>query len=90
MASIWGFLSVYFAVFMLLSLLMLMTGPDLVTALSAVAASLNNLGPGLGEVSSGFAGLSDAGKLVAVAAMLLGRLEVFTFLVLVSSLFWRK
>jgi trk system potassium uptake protein TrkH len=90
MASIWGFLSVYFAVFMLLSLLMLMTGPDLVTALSAVAASLNNLGPGLGEVSSGFTSLSDAGKLVAVAAMLLGRLEVFTFLVLVSSLFWRK
>jgi trk system potassium uptake protein TrkH len=90
MAATWGFFSVYVALYMLLSLLMLMTGADLVTALSAVATSLNNMGPGLGEASSNFLALSSTGKLIAIGAMLLGRLEVFTFLVLVTALLWRK
>jgi trk system potassium uptake protein TrkH len=90
MAATWGFLSVYLAIYVLLSLAMLMTGTDLVTALSVVATSINNLGPALGQASSNFLVLTDTGKLVAVSAMLLGRLEVFTFLVLLSALFWPK
>jgi trk system potassium uptake protein TrkH len=50
---------------------------------------LNNLGPGLGDVTSGFMSLSDTAKWVAVAGMLLGRLEIFTLLVLVTPTFWR-
>jgi trk system potassium uptake protein TrkH len=70
-------------------LAMMATGLDQVTAFSAVAATLNNLGPGLGDVTSGFMSLSDTAKWVAVAGMLLGRLEIFTLLVLVTPTFWR-
>jgi trk system potassium uptake protein TrkH len=68
---------------------LLATGLDQVTAFSAIAASLNNLGPGLGGVSGGFADINDVAKWVCIGAMLLGRLEIFTLLVLVSRSFWR-
>ena len=70
-------------------LLMMSTGLDQVTAFSAVAATLNNLGPGLGDVASGFMNVSDAGKWISVIGMLLGRLEIFTLLVLITPTFWR-
>ena len=70
-------------------LAMMAPGLDQVTAFSAVAATLNNLGPGLGGVADGFMNVSDAGKWVAVAGMLLGRLEIFTLLVLITPTFWR-
>ncbi len=87
--AVWGFFSVYAVVFIVLMLAMMATGLDQVTAFSAIAATLNNLGPGLGDVSSGFMTLSDAGKWIAVAGMLLGRLEIFTLLVLITPTFWR-
>ncbi|TDJ48442.1 MAG: potassium transporter [Gammaproteobacteria bacterium] len=87
--SVWGFFSVYIVLFVLMMLVLLATGLDQVTAFSAIAASLNNLGPGLGEVSSGFADLNNVAKWVCIGAMLLGRLEIFTLLVLVSRSFWR-
>ena len=65
-------------------------GMDQITAFSAIAACLNNLGPGLGEVGSNYAGINDAAKWVLGFAMLLGRLEIFTLLVLFSTTFWRK
>ena len=70
-------------------LLMMATGLDQVTAFSAVAATLNNLGPGLGDVASGFMNVTDAGKWISVIGMLLGRLEIFTLLVLITPTFWR-
>ncbi len=70
-------------------LAMMSTGLDQVTAFSAVAATLNNLGPGLGEVAAGFMTLSDPAKWIAIAGMLLGRLEIFTLLVLITPTFWR-
>ncbi|MDX2411309.1 MAG: TrkH family potassium uptake protein [Woeseiaceae bacterium] len=87
--AVWGFFSVYIVVFVVLMMAMMLTGLDQVSAFSAVAATLNNLGPGLGEVSSGFMSLTDAGKWTAVAGMLLGRLEIFTLLVLITPTFWR-
>jgi trk system potassium uptake protein TrkH len=86
---VWGFFAVYMAAFLLLVLLMIHAGLDQVSAFSAVATCMNNLGPGLGEVAYSFQGVSDFGKLLAVVAMLLGRLEVFTLLVLLSPHFWR-
>jgi len=62
---------------------------DQSTAFSAVAATLNNLGPGLGDVASGFGEATVVAKWAAVCAMLLGRLEIFTLLVLVTPMFWR-
>lgn len=86
--SVWGFFSVYLFVFVILTLLMMAAGLDQVSAFSAVATSINNLGPGLGEVAYTFATVSDPVKLLAVIAMLLGRLEIFTLLVLLSPRFW--
>jgi trk system potassium uptake protein TrkH len=62
---------------------------DFISAFSAVVATMNNLGPGLGEVASDYGVVSEAGKLVLCLAMLMGRLEVFTLLVLLTPAFWR-
>ena len=69
-------------------LLMMAVGVDQITAFSAVAACINNVGPGLGKVASSFIEMSDFVKWVGVFAMLLGRLEIFTVLVLFSPTFW--
>jgi trk system potassium uptake protein TrkH len=87
--AVWGFFSVYIIVFGVMMLAMMSTGLDQVTAFSAVAATLNNLGPGLGGVASGFMDLCDAAKWISVVGMLLGRLEIFTLLVLITPTFWR-
>ena len=87
--AVWGFFSIYVVVFSVMLIAMMATGLDQVTAFSAVAATLNNLGPGLGDVSSGFMSLSDTAKWISIAGMLLGRLEIFTLLVLITPTFWR-
>jgi len=87
--AVWGFFSVYIIVFGIMLLAMMSTGLDQVTAFSAVAATLNNLGPGLGDVATGFMSLTDTAKWISVAGMLLGRLEIFTLLVLITPTFWR-
>jgi trk system potassium uptake protein TrkH len=87
--AVWGFFSVYVVVFSIMLLAMMATGLDQVTAFSAVAATLNNLGPGLGEVASGFMTVGDPAKWIAILGMLLGRLEIFTLLVLITPTFWR-
>jgi len=87
--AVWGFFAVYVVVFTVLLLIMMMTGMDQQSAFAAVAATLNNLGPGLGEVANGFGSVSPVAKWAAVVAMLLGRLEIFTLLVLATPVFWR-
>ena len=69
---------------------LLATGEDQVTAFSAIAACMTNSGTGLGAVAQNFTSLSATGKSICILAMLLGRLEVFPLLVLVSPTFWRK
>jgi trk system potassium uptake protein TrkH len=90
MQGVWGFFAVYMAAFGLLVMLMIQAGLDKVSAFAAVATCMNNLGPGLGQVAYHFQEVSVLGKLVGVVAMLLGRLEVFTILVLMSPHFWRR
>jgi trk system potassium uptake protein TrkH len=87
--AVWGFFSVYIVVFGVMMIAMMATGLDQVTAFSAVAASLNNLGPGLGDVTSGFMSVNDPAKWISIVGMLLGRLEIFTLLVLITPTFWR-
>ena len=65
-------------------------GLDQVSAFSAVAGTLNNLGPGLGTVASNYAGLNDPAKWLLSFAMIMGRLEIFTLLVLFTPAFWRR
>lgn len=86
--AISGFFSVYVVTFALLTLIMMAAGLDQVSAFSAIATCMNNLGPGLGEVAVTFSGVSDFGKIVGSIAMLLGRLEIFTMLVMLTPAFW--
>ncbi|WP_415899627.1 TrkH family potassium uptake protein [Neptuniibacter sp. QD48_11] len=88
--AVWGFFSVYMIVFVAMLIVLLATGLDQVTAWSAVGATLNNLGPGLGDVSAHYGDLNDPAKWVLCFAMLLGRLEVFTLLVLFTPIFWKR
>jgi len=88
--AVWGFFAIYIVVYVVLMLFMMALGLDQVTAFSAVAATLNNLGPGLGDVAGGFGGMHPAAKWASVCAMLLGRLEIFTLLVLFTPAFWRR
>lgn len=87
--AVWGFFATYVAVFGLLLLSLMATGIDQITAFSAIAACLNNLGPGLGDVSYHYGDLSGVAKMILSAAMLLGRLEIFTLFVLFTPAFWR-
>lgn len=88
--AVWGFFSVYLLMFVILLLLLLAAGLDQVTAWSAVGACINNLGPGLGAVATHYGDLPDFAKWVLCFAMLLGRLEIFTLLVLFTPAFWRS
>ncbi|MEL0628408.1 TrkH family potassium uptake protein [Psychromonas aquatilis] len=88
--AVWGFFSTYALVFIICMLALLMTGMDQISAFSSVVAMLNNLGPGLGEVALHFNDVSDASKWIMVIAMLFGRLEVFTLLVLFTPVFWKN
>ena len=88
--AVWGFFALYVASFTAMYLLLAATGIELLTAFSAVAACINNLGPGLAGVGAHYADLNDAAKWVLCFAMLLGRLEIFTLLVLLSPAFWRR
>lgn len=88
--AVWGFFAAYVALFVIMMLLLMMAGNDQVTSFSAVAAAMNNLGPGMGEVGKNYASINDFSKWVLCFAMLLGRLEVFTLLVLFTPVFWRR
>jgi trk system potassium uptake protein TrkH len=88
--AVWGFFALYVASFALMYLALALTGLDLMTSFSAVAACINNLGPGLAQVGANYAALNDPAKWVLCFAMLLGRLEIFTLLVLLTPAFWRK
>ena len=88
--SVWGFFSIYVISFVILLLAILISGLDLESAFSAVGACLNNLGPGLGLVSDTYANINTFSKGGLAFAMLLGRLEIFTLLVILTPMFWAK
>ncbi|WFQ79232.1 Trk system potassium transporter TrkH [Xenorhabdus sp. SF857] len=88
--AVWGFFSAYALVFVVSMLLLIATGVDEFSAFSAIAATLNNLGPGLGAVADNFTTMNPAAKWILVVTMLFGRLEVFTLLVLFTPTFWRE
>jgi len=88
--AVWGFFAAYVGSFVAIMLFLMATGLDQVTAFSAVAACINNLGPGLAEVGANYAGLHDPAKWALSFAMLLGRLEIFTLLILFTRAFWRR
>lgn len=89
-SAVWSFVGIYILALIGITLFLQGTGLDFLTAFTATAASLNNLGPGLGDVSAHYQNISGTAKLTLCFAMLLGRLEVFTLLVLFTPTFWRR
>ena len=92
MGSILGFFALYMGIFVIASFLMAATGMDLVSAGASVIATLGNIGPGLGSVGpvAHYGHIAPIGKSVLILCMLLGRLELFTVMVLFFPSFWRK
>lgn len=88
--AVWGFFAVYVVSFAGLMVLLIAAGEDQLTAFSAIATCINNAGPGLGDVAANFTTVSAAAKWVCIVAMVLGRLEIFPLLVVVSPTFWRR
>jgi len=87
--SVWGFYVLYIVTALLLTVAMMAAGLDLESAFGAVVATINLLGPGLGEVSNSFATVSPVIKWLGIFGMLVGRLEVFTLLILFLPAYWR-
>jgi trk system potassium uptake protein TrkH len=88
-SAVWGFFFLYIANFALMTIMLTATGLDAETAYSAVGACITNLGPALGQAGPNYANLNDVAKIILSIAMLLGRLEIYTLLVLLTPAFWR-
>ncbi len=90
--SVLGFLALYMALFALCTVLLAATGVDFITSLGAVAATIGNIGPGFGMVGpvDNFSQIPYCGKWLLAWCMLLGRLEIYTLIILVVPEFWRK
>ena len=93
MASIISFIFLYILIFFIITALLSVDGLDFITAISAAATSISNVGPGLGDVigpNGNFSNLSNFSKWILSIGMLLGRLELFAVLVLFIPSFWRR
>jgi len=90
--SVLGFIFLYFMSVVILTFALVISGLDFISAFSAILACINNAGPGLGVVgpASNFGVLSDFQTWVCTLAMLLGRLEIFTLLILFTPRFWQR
>ncbi|AFI86569.1 potassium transporter [Aggregatibacter actinomycetemcomitans] len=88
--SIWAFFSAYLLVFVICLLGVISCGVETFDAFNAVIACLNNVGPALGAVSSNFVGIPDSAKWILTLAMVCGRLEIFSLLVLFTPAFWKS
>ena len=89
--NILAFMMLYVVIFSLGSIIMTMMGIDFITSIGAVAATLGNIGPGIGEVgpAGNFNSIPDAGKYFLSLLMLIGRLELLTFLLILTPAFWK-
>lgn len=88
-SAVWGFFFLFIASFAVMTVLLIATGLDAETAYSSVGACITNLGPALGDAGPNYASLNNAAKVILSIAMLLGRLEIYTLLVVLTPAFWR-
>lgn len=88
--AIWGYIAAFIFLFVIMILILSANGLDLETAFGASVASIGNVGAGISGVAEGFSGLNNICKWTLILGMLLGRLEIFTVLVLLSPVFWRR
>ena len=88
--GVFGFFSIYILVYILLLLSLVGAGTDFTTAFGALSACIANAGLGIGRASANFAQINEVSKCILVFAMLIGRLEIFTVLILFVPEFWRS
>ncbi len=88
--AVWGFFGIFVAVFALFLVLLMATGLDFLTAFSGLSACISSTGLGLGGISDHFQSLNDSAKVLLSIAMLVGRLEFFTILVLLTPSYWKN
>ena len=91
--SVMGLFFMYILIFILAAILLSFLGLDFLTAISASASAISNVGPGLGDVigpSGNYSTIPTQAKWILSITMLVGRLEIFTFLVLLSVAFWKR
>lgn len=87
--AVWAYFAVYGLLFAICVLVLMADGLDALSAFGAVTSCINNLGPGLGEVADNFTAINDSQEWLLALIMLLGRLEIFTILVLFTPAYWR-
>jgi trk system potassium uptake protein TrkH len=92
LSSIWGFFLLFLGLFLTAVLIMSSLGLDMISAIGSVAASIGNIGPGLGLVgpTKNYVTVPFLGKWVLIFCMLLGRLELYTVIVLLMPAYWKK
>jgi trk system potassium uptake protein TrkH len=92
LSSIWGFFLLFLGLFIVAALIMASLGLDMISAFGSVAASIGNIGPGLGLVgpTKNYVAIPFIGKWVLIFCMLLGRLEIYTVIVLLTPEYWKK
>lgn len=92
LSSIWGFFLLFLGLFIVAALIMAFLGLDMISAFGSVAASIGNIGPGLGLVgpTKNYVSIPFIGKWVLIFCMILGRLEIYTVIVLLTPEYWRK
>ena len=88
--SVFSFIGIYLLTFYLICILLMANGIDYVSAWSITASMLSNLGPSIGEFADNYVAMHSSSKWILCFAMLLGRLELFTLLILLMPTFWRK
>lgn len=88
-SNIYDFIVFYILSYMLLSFLLLIFGNDIATSFSSVASCLNNLGPAVGDAANSYSSLSTSSKYVLSFTMILGRLEIYTLLIILTPYFWK-
>ncbi len=90
--SVLGFIFAYFMTVVILTFLLVVSGLDFISSFTAIIACINNAGPGLGEVgpATNYASLTDFQTWICSVAMFLGRIEIFTALILFTPTFWRR
>ena len=87
--TLYNFFLFYVISYLLLSLLVLLSGHDIATSFSTVASCINNLGPALGDAVNDYSNLNLFSKYILTFAMILGRLEIFTLLIVMTPYFWK-
>lgn len=87
--AVWGFFAIYILSFFVFTIIVMATGENFQTAFSTVASCLSNIGPALGDAASHYGSVNPTAKWLLILAMLMGRLEIFTLIVLFTPAFWR-